>query len=373
MATELGDALSGRYGPVGVTFDVNLRDQRNVPRGAMPGGLLQSGSIVLDNDRAISRVAQFQIRQSSLPPSFNSVTDHFAIDATVRGFDFSQVFRVGMFHATQIVEGYGPDGDHVWQITGSDVGYLLQKTKTEQPYEVAAGTNYVEAAREIITLVGLNHSIPDTSKLTPVAFIWAAGTSYLAMLNDLLIGINFHEAFASPTGTIMSSGRQTPYLQPPAVHYRTDAEPRMLLPGLNRSISTAAVPNVLLGQVQDPNRALLAAQVSNLDNSSPWSVGNSGATYAELTIDRTADADTLLATIDFELRLAIGVGTPISIATLFDPRRAAHEVYRLTVQAGDSDTIIPGSIWRVRGWSLPLDGTAPMSHHLHAADSIVLS
>ncbi len=84
-------------------------------------------------------------------------------------------------------------------------------------------------------------------------------------------------------------------------------------------------------------------------------------------MDRAADVARLLEIAEYELLLASGVADNAILRTVLDPRRTSNEVYRLTIEDDEVDTL-----WRARGWTLPLRTGVAMRHNVQrAADFIV--
>lgn len=361
---SLDRALSGQDGPIIIRYRFEQRDQRNSFIHTIDGAKL-GGLINLDNDRSIARTCRLELDQSKLPSTFSFLTSYIAVFAEVLNQGTFERIQIGLFRLTDPVETTDPSDNDLVAFTGSDVSYLLVKPKTEVTYEVAAGANYITEVETILDDQGVNHALPASVDTTPIDFTWAPGTTWSRIINDLLIGINHFEIFADSEGTMKSRRRSNPSDQAPAVHYRTDVEPRMILPSFRPRESAATIPNVLLGFTTDPNRSPIASSVQNIDPSSRFSTATGPIRYAELKNDRVADVTTMVSFTEYELRLATGAGSTAELVTLADPRRGANEVYDLTIENEEDQTR-----WRVRGWVLPLSTGGEMVHRLQEARAL---
>ncbi len=358
---RLDRELSGQDGPVVMRFRYEQRTQVNGFIATMDAALV-GGSIDLDNDRAIARTCRLELDQSGLPSTFNFLTSYIAVFAEVLANGAFERIQVGLFRLTDPTETTDPSNNDLVAFTGSDVSYLLVKPKTQVTYEIAAGANYITEIRTILTAQGVNHALPASVDTTPIGFTWAPGTTWSKIVNELLIGINHFEIFADPEGTMRSRERIRPSGQEPGVHYRTDAEPRMIIPPFKPRESSATIPNVLLGFTTDPNRSPIASSVQNIDPESRFGSATNPIRYAELANDRVVDVDTMVAFTEYELRLATGEGRTGELRTMLDPRRTSNETYDLTIETDELQTR-----WRVRGWSLPLRPGGVMRHRLQEA------
>ncbi len=363
---SLDRALSGQDGPIVLRYRYEQRDQRNSFIHTLDGAL-DGGSITLDNDRAIARTCRLELDQRLLPSTFSFLTSYIAVFAEVLSAGVFERIQVGLFRLTDPTESSDPSNNDLVAFTGSDVTYLLVKPKTEVSYVIAASANYITEVETILTAQGVNYSLPGSVDATPIDFTWAPGTTWAKIINDLLIGINHFEIAADAEGTMRTRRRIKPAAQAPAVHYRTDAEPRMILPPFKPKESAATIPNILLGQTTDPNRSPIASSVQNIDPASRFSTATGPIRYAELINDRAVDVATMVAFTEYELRIATGAGRTGRLQTLADPRRTANEVYDLTIETDEVATR-----WRVRGWTLPLTTGGTMMHRLQDATDVLM-
>ena len=187
-------------------------------------------------------------------------------------------------------------------------------------------------------------------------------------MNQLLKGINHFQIAPDGEGTFRTAPRLAPRDVAPDVFYTTEAEPRFIISPFSEKRSEATIPNIVLASIQDPNRAVAFGSAENADPADPLSTVRTETTYAEITMDRAADVATLVSIAKYELLLASGVADNAILRTVLDPRRGSNEVYRLTIETDEINTL-----WRVRGWVMPLLTGRPMRHNVQRAQDFVVT
>lgn len=369
-SAEIADALSGRHGPVALRFRYEQRDHNNVYQADITSAV-DGGGVTLDNERAIVWTAQLKIRPSRLPADFDEDTDHVAIFAEVLAGQVLGTgewirYQLGLYNLDTIREVPSPNGNLVWDCQAADVSIHLWEKYTQAPYTVAAGANIVEAVADLVTAAGLRSAIAPSTQVTAVSRTWPANVSYGEIANALLGAINYHPLFASSEGVLQSRERIDPALETAAVTYTTEAEPRMIRPGFTRSRSRNLAQNRLTITNRDASRAPTSTEGTNNDPDSPISTVIKGAVQSGDIDGSLVPNDTLAAAIvTYELQAIAGAARPAVHITHPDPRRGPREYYRLTVETSEVS-----SLWRVLGWSFPLQTGGAMQHTLARADHV---
>ncbi len=364
----LAESLAGTTGPIVIRYRFEQRTQRNAFVAFMSEDVLTSGQVELDNDQAIPRTCALTLRTSALPSTFNPLTSLIAVFAEVLVDGTFERIQIGLFRLTNPRDQLGTSDEDTIQFRGSDVTYFLQKDRAEAPFEVAAGSNYITTVETILDGLSLNNNLPPFATTTPIAFVWEQGTPSLTIVNQLLKGINHFQIAPDGAGTFITAPRTPPRDVLPNVVYTTEEEPRFIVPEFDDAKTEATIPNIVLVSIQDPNRAAAFASAENADGSSPLSTIVTETTYGEITMDRAADVATLLDIATYELLLASGVGENGILRTVTDPRRASNEVLRLTIETDEVE-----SLWRVRGWTMPLRTGVPMRHNLQRVQDFVVT
>ena len=361
------EALAGTDGPIVIRYRFEQRTRSNGFVAAMPERVLASGQVELDNDQAIPRTCNLVLRAAELPANFEPLSSLIAVFCEVLDEGTFVPFPIGLFRLTDPSDSLDPSPEGTITFRGSDVTYFLQKDRADGPFELPAGTNYIEAVEDILTSLGLTHDLPPAADTTPIAFVWEQGKPSLTIVNQLLKGINHFQIAPDGQGTFRTAPRVAPRGVAPDVSYTTEEEPRFIVPPFDEKETEATIPNIVLVGIQDPNRAVAFGSAENADPASDLSTNRTETTYAEITMDRAADVATLLEIAEYELLLASGVASNAVLRTVVDPRRQSNEIYRLTIETDEVETK-----WRVRGWTLPLRTGVPMRHNVQrAADFIV--
>lgn len=98
-----------------------------------------------------------------------------------------------------------------WQIELFDRAVVLEQDKLDAAYALPAGTNITTAVRTIIQSAGEDAgSITDSTETLPNPRVWAAGTTKLKIVNDLLDAGGFFSLKVDMNGAF----RAEPYMRP---------------------------------------------------------------------------------------------------------------------------------------------------------------
>lgn len=368
-AAEIASALSGRYGPIVMARGAEVRDVTTYGLTADISTAIRSVVLEHSNDRAVQRTAVFTVLPELLPGGTAFDTDvHVSVVFKLLVNGTFEDLPVGLFHWDRVTRERAPGGE-LWAVAASDPTMQLQEAIREDPYTIAAGTNYVTAIETLLTARGLRHNIPGAVHVTPIAFTWDPETPELEIVNGLLAGINYYPISADSEGVMVSRERVDPSTEVGDVLYASDGEPRLLIPPMVMEPDDTRWPNHLHVIVDDPARAPVSVTRVNDDPSSIVSTVAKGATtFRNLDGDRTPDTTVMQEIADFELRQWAGRARPATIRTHLDPRRGPYEFYRLSIQNYESDTL-----WRALGWSMALEPGARMTHRIVAAPAVTIS
>lgn len=319
-------------------------------------------SVQLENDRVVLRTANFTLRDSMMPADFDYLESNVAVFVDVKITDEWWRFQLGLFRLDAPDESLGFRDNDVVTVNASDISVLLMQPSVGEAYTVAAGTQYIDAVAVIIDLLDLRHNLPAVTFATPIDFTWQPKTSYLAIINDLLSGINHFDLWADVYGVLTTRERVAPVDDVQAVAYRTSQEPRMIRGKLPRQKTSVRPPNRIIAAIKDPLRSPSAGVAENVDPASPSSTSNVEISVQEYNVDRIVNTAIATDWAAYEVRVRTGKGETANLATHLDPRREAHEVYLLTYYDHEVETL-----WRVAGWSITLSTGAAMVHKLERA------
>lgn len=358
-AAEIADALAGRFGPVSLRLRYQQRDHDFVLQADLSNAVV-AASIELDNHRSIIRTARFTIDADAMPAGFDPANDHIAIILELLVGGAFEPIPMGLFHLDVPKEIHESDGREIWEVEASDMTTHLLQNRTEAPYTVAAGTNYVTAIETILDLLDLNHNLPAVALTTPVAFTWGPGVPFYDIVRDLAFAMNRFMPWPDERGVFTTIERVDPSSVTPNYSPSTTVEPRMIREPFEKSEDRTRWANRIVSLIDNPLRAPEFSLRVNDDPTSPISTVTTGATITEeLNGSRVADTPTNEAIVEYEIADRAARAEMALLRTNFDPRRKAHESYELTVETEEVATL-----WRVDGWRLELEPEATMEHRL---------
>lgn len=365
-AEHLAAVLAGGSGAVAFRFRYEQRNNAFGFVADLTAAVLRA-SIALDNDRAIIRTAEFALDPNELPADFDANHSNIAISALLEVDGVPIVFTLGLFRLDLADEVFSPVNDASWLAAGADLTILLQQARIHEPLTMPADQEILPAVRTLCDEEGLTHSFPDDpdDHVIPISKTWPSGTSKLAIANDLLEAINWFPVYSTKRGIQTSRPILNPADEAVAVTYSTGTEPRMIVPNFRRRKNIGRFPNRVTISIVDPLRALEYGTVEDADPGSPNSTINSPLSAAEEQKGLVIDRAMALRIADFRVRDAAASAIEGTLITDFDPRRTAHETYRLVIEQHEQSTI-----WRVRGWTLSMENGTTMQHTLGKVDPI---
>lgn len=346
------DALSGRYGPVVITWRFEKRSITNQFLYDVSAGIIGC-TINLDNSRAVVRTATFTVDPTL--STLDAIADHIAVIGNLLVHypgnpPFELPIEAGLFTLNVPDIDYTSGAEIVWTIAASDLTVHLVQSTTTDVYSVAAGTNYVTAINTILSPFGFQPaSITPTASTLGTSMTWPAGTPWLTVINDLLKALNYYPLFFDRMGIPTSRPMIDNSQRVPDVAY-TDNE--WLVADIKETTDTTRFANQIVARVNNPGLAPLSAVATNADPASPTSTVTLGRTITQTIDGGTApDQATLTAIAQQALRIAAGAYRTATISTQIDPRREPHEVYALT----DTVAGYEGSAWLADTWKLDVD------------------
>jgi len=386
MTTTVADVIAGVPGAIRYSPRFERRSRDNVFKQDITKGI-NGCTIDLDNDRVTMRIARFVVDGGEIEFNSWSFRDDFvAVFVDFQMPDESiQSFPLGFYQFSKPTRQLS-DKPQTWSVSASDLTDQVNQAEFDDTYTVAAGTNVIVATRAILDLLGLRHNMPGGFGNVSNAFVYPLKTSYLAAINEILRCQNLFNTYPNEIGEFSATLRLRPdqYVYDAngavytinlanriAVTYDIDNEPRMiLLPGGQFTPeATNQLPNKAVLAINDPNNPAIAGTtfLDNNDPQSPISQVSKGAnTVLREGVDRVAQV--VLWGL-YELAEADTRAETLSFTTFLDPRRTAHEYYRLSNIPG-IDTNIVG--WRVMNWQMDLF-TGIMAHKVGAVRRINLN
>ncbi len=369
-ASEIADALSGRTGPVVIRFRYEERDHNFQFVNDLTQAF-SSGSIELDNKRAVVRTASFVLDPDELPDGFDIDDAHVAVIAQLLVNGEFEPIPMGMFHLDAPREEISSLGVEM-TVEASDLCVHLLQSKLEAPLLIPTGDTYVEHIEAQIEAAipgdPLSHNIEASAETIPVDFIFGPGESRYDVITALCKGINYFPPFADAEGGIVSRRRSLPSASNTNVLYSTESEPRMLEAPASIAADITRFANRIVVLNDHPDRQGFFMIRVNNDPLSPISiVSQEGIVNTDSTIEgsRVVDIDMAEEIAEYEIEDRAALSRQATIRTLFDPRRGPQEYVGLTLDDREVD-----SSWRVEGWRVDLNPGAVMEHRLSRAQAI---
>lgn len=258
---------------------------------------LLGGKVDMNRDRAVTTQATFDLKDVSIVDPY---TDYLAVfqnleydDSGIIERDQLGLFNVRVPSGTRTKER--AEGEH----TGYDITAMLARRAFTDTYNVAAGTNYVDAVTTVLAMAGITrHAIEATTRTTPSPLSFPLGTTYLDFCNTLLNTIGYYNLAATTDGRPMSGmSRDVQYMEP----FRTVNDDDLMAPIDARPTDTS-VANIIIVIKDNPSEPPLTAIRRNDEPDSPTSTVSIGENVRVETIAEMADqaavdalADRLLA------------------------------------------------------------------------------
>lgn len=255
--------------------------------------LLDDGWVDLNHDRAITTQATISVKDAARIAPY---TDYLAVYQN-RAYDDGRdpqrdqlgLFTVRVPKGTRSVE----KGEGVY--TGHDLTAVLGRYAFDDTYNLAAGTNYVDAVTDILALAGITrHAIPPTAQTLAGDKSYPLRTTYLEACNDLLSAIGYYHLAATPDGRLTS--RPTSdirYVTP----YRVLTDDDMMS-DIDTQVTDTTVANIVIVVQDNFNDAPLTATRRNDDPDSPSSTVNLGPITRVEVRSNLADQDAVDALAD---------------------------------------------------------------------------
>lgn len=376
-ASTVAEGLAGLRGSQFVAYRFERRDTDyrfidDISAAHFAG----TGTWQLDNDAAVLRVVRgLTLNRDFLPGDFNPTQDNVAIieQRVIDGQDVD--FPLGLFRLQMGEEEFTRGYDQFITCDAMDVSFGLTTSKPEA-VTVAASTDYAAAAAAQITALGFAHELTPVALDTPVETRWAPLTSRWTVMHDLADGINYRTPWPDTRGRFVWKPQDLdPSAVSPAVHYRDDdvTGPLMVVDPYRRRLEATERDNraaVLIDNFEHPDYPYMALR-ENADPTSPVSTANREAVTQEVRWDSrprstrcVLDDDTADAIATTYLRAEAMRYETATLQTLPDPRRGAHEYYRLTLTNRDGSYVEAGTLWRVARMTRPLTPGGRMTHEI---------
>jgi hypothetical protein len=253
------------------------------------------------------------------------------------------------------------------QVQAYDQLQVLADSKVGSRYTFAAGSNYIFAVNELLFESGIiDFNTANSPATMPVAIDYEAGTSRLAIINDLLGRVNYRSIFFDADGRCQA----IPYVLPDqrAIEwtYITDSN-SVMNPEMEDALDLFGVPNQWIVVVSEPDRAVLNSTYTNSNTASPTSTVNRGRTIVKFVTQQMDAPDQ--ATLDaITKRMAFEdsqVFRHFTFDTSLMPMHADSDVVQIVVgELGLNGRYVEQS------WDMDLTAAGVMKHDVRAVVSV---
>ncbi len=184
-------------------------------------------------------------------------------------------------------------GDEDWTAQGATVSVtLLDKTsfldelQLDHTYSLPVGYQATQAVRELLLEAGEpRFSVVGSDRALSAPMSWAAGTSYLRVINDLLDSLGYFSLWADGDGVLRAEPYVPPENRPVAFHFRNDHR-SIVSPEFKVTQAPYKVPNkvIAVSKVEGEEEQLLSV-ATNENELSPYSYQARGNKWRTFTLE----------------------------------------------------------------------------------------
>ncbi len=327
-AAQIAAVLEGRAGAIAYRPRYIQRGHDYAYVGEITPAVVAC-TLRLDNDQPILRTAQFTMDPNQA--TIDEDADHISVELDLLVEGEWTTFPMGVFHLNVPTKELS-DANEQWDVDAADLTIHLQEDGPGVPWSIAASANFItglHAITDILDSLGLTHAMPTTAETLATDMSWGPKVKWLQIVNELLFAINHYPIWSDAQGVFTSRVRTDPFIDTAAIDYNST---KMLLAPFDFRKDETRFMNRAVVVIDDPLRAPSFALRENADSDSPVSTVSSGNTILEefdgsLCPDTDAAAEiAVYELLEEATRAQLG-----ALRTQPDPRRAAHEVYQLTI------------------------------------------
>lgn len=184
-----------------------------------------------------------------------------------------------------------------------DAMYRLDvQTSTVSEWVARKGSNIIGTVRYLLDRQGLKHALEDSAEVFASQMSWEAGTTYLRMVNDMLVAANFTAIYADPQGVLRAGPARAASSRGVAWTFRDDSTAMRYAPEVTHNRDTYSIPNevVLIARSDDPDTLPMSA--SARDTSSPYGTMRRGMVITKVEEVDAASQKVLQARADLRLK-----------------------------------------------------------------------
>ncbi len=271
-----------------------------------------------------------------------------------------QRHELGVYLPATVIPAKSESRESV-SIEAYDLCWQVRDTKAENSVYFAAGTNYLDAVKQLLTIAGITlvQAVPNTAVLTEAREGWDIGESYLTIINELLSEINYNPLWFSPQGIAILEPASIPSAE--KIDHTLDSSnvASLLRPQLQQETDIYSAPNVFICVVSNPDKdGPMVAVAENTNPQSPLSIMRRGRRIAQTyRLNNIASQEELEAYAARLRNESMFTGEIISVETALLPGYGVGDVTAL--HFGEIN-----SICIERAWEMELQTGGTMRHTL---------
>lgn len=315
---------------------------------------VHNGQVSLDTERDIHMDFSADIRY---PDRLVPFVDHLAPFLTVVYADGTAVRdQIGLFVVLP------PNKEHTYletigRIEGLDITWWVSQQAYDKTFKLSVGDVYTTVMKNILVSCGITrYSISPSTKTCTEVKTWPAGTSKLAIFNELAAAINYHPLHASRTGELRSFAFIDINKAQPVGKYR-GGDNGVVIEPFSVQPSTEKLANVIIvlkESTESTPSTVIKAVRRNTNPASPTSSVSLGGeiikVVADSSIETQGDADALADKMMLEWS---SLYVKATLHTFPEPWHNPYEVYdvllynRNNQRLADADGFFLCTGWRL--------------------------
>lgn len=227
--------------------------------------------------------------------------------------------------------------------------WIVQDTRIESSLYFSAGTNYLSAITQLLTVCGITivSAVASAAAMAEAREDWEIGTSYLEIINQLLSEINYKPVWFDQTGAAILEPVSVPTASNIFRTFDSNNVQSLLRPGISRETDVYSAPNVFICVCSNADKSgPMVATSENTNPQSPLSIMRRGRRIASVTtVDNIASQAELQAYADTLRNKSMISGETISVTTALLPEFGVADVIGLFY--GDLACICIDKAWQM--------------------------
>lgn len=312
-----------------------------------------SPTLFLDEGKTIRMSMQGQFVDPG--PDVNFLTDRIRPEVVIDGISHP----LGTFLPAKVETVITETGHHL-SIQAYDQCWLLQTTSTETATYFASGTKYLDAIDGLLDEIGIGLTlVTDNSySFTRAREDWLEGTSYLTIINDLLVEMNYSRIWFNLQGFAVLAPEPDPQNGIIAHTLDEDDVRSLLIPNGSINSDFYSTPNVFLYICSNFESSPITATAINNDMGSPISVPRRGRKIYSVNQVNDVPSQAVLQDIaDRAMERSLLRTDTISVYTGILPEFELNDLVALKIN-GELSVCVE------RGWTMQLAPGGSMVHKM---------